>query len=197
MKGIKKLTAIILCAAMLLALMPTGVFAADESNQPYCEIKFKDDCDAEISQGEVTEIYLDYYAGEYEEYQIVWTPSRYVCEIEYVTDENTGFATGAKITSVKEGMFHVIVELETADGVVIANDIVTITSTVPDNRRPFTEKLADWLESLPANMFMGFFVAVMAIVPTLEHLVKSPIYAAEYLAQAIANIYGRLTQGET
>lgn len=191
MKGFKKLTEIILCAAVLFALMPTGAFAVDEANHPYCEIKFRDGCDAEISQGETTEIYLDYYAGEYEEYQIVWTPSRYVCEIEYVTDESTGFATGAKITSVKEGMYHIIVELQTANGGVIANDIVTITSTVPDNR-PFTEKLAEWFNELPANMFMGFFVAVTTIVPTLEHIIKSPIYAAEYIAQLIDDISNRL-----
>lgn len=67
----KKITAIILCAAMIIAAIPTGAFAADKPDN-YVEIKFKDGCSDKPLVGETTEIYAE-YETTYEDVWLEWS----------------------------------------------------------------------------------------------------------------------------
>ena len=62
MKGLKKLTAIILCLVMALTAVPMAAFAQEPeaTPEPYIKIVFKNYEDKDILPGESVELYLDY-----------------------------------------------------------------------------------------------------------------------------------------
>lgn len=186
----KKSLSIILCIAMLLTAIPLTAFAthSEETGYPYCEIKFKEGCSDELKVGETTEIYLDYYTGAYEEYEIIiWTPSRCVCEMECILDENSGIVTGAKITALQEGMYYPMVKIETPDGNVIAEDVVTVTVTEVDEG-PFVDKIGDWVKHFPSNAFLSFYVAFIAVGSMALSVFDIPKIVATWVCELYENI---------
>ena len=188
----KRVFSIIMCVAMLLTVIPfTASATSQEEKHPYCEIKFKEGCKEELSVGETTEIYVDYYADEYEEYEVVvWTYSRYVCEMECITDENTGLATGAKITALQEGVYYPVVSIKASDGTVIAQDIATVRVSAVDERT-FFEKVSDWFKLLPSNVFMSLYLALFAGGSMALSVFDIPKIAADW----INGLYEEIKEG--
>lgn len=190
----KKLLSIVLCISMLLTAIPLTAFAAgtEETQLPYCEIKFREGCSDELKVGETTEIYIDYCPGEYEEYELeIWTYSRYVCEMEIITDGSTGLVTGAIITALQEGTYYPAVSIKTPDGRVIEQDMVTIRVSEVDER-PFLEKAGDWIKTLPSNIFMSLYLAFIAGGSMALSVFDIPKIIADWVSELYVNIKEKL-----
>ncbi len=158
MKMFKKITAIILCAILSVTAMPLAAFATDTAEY-YCKIEFKKGCKDNLKPGETTEIYVDYYAGENKDINLVWSAPGNMCEYEYVTDGETGLVTGMKITAVSGGMFYVFVRLVDSDGNELAKDNTEIWCAEPDSR-PINEKFDEFIDMLPAKLgLLGYCLA--------------------------------------
>lgn len=159
----KKITAIILCAAMLIAVIPSAAFAADKPDN-YVEIKLKEGCSDRILVGETSEIYVE-YATDCEEFELVWHIYGNACDsYEYVTDSETGMVTGIKINGVSVGSFNASVKMVDFHGNTLDIDIVEIRITEPDTRTE-EEKLQEKLELLKGELTMGFYMFV--VIPIL------------------------------
>ena len=89
MKGLKKLTAIILCLVMALTAVPMAAFAQEPEAtlEPYIKIVFKNYEDKDILPGESVELYLDYEMG-----------SNTQCKFDWFVD---GAGTGYKYESAE------------------------------------------------------------------------------------------------
>lgn len=164
-RKIKKITAILMCAVMLLTAVPMSAFAThtDESEN-YVEIKLKKGYKDSIEPGETTEIYVEYYAGDNQDIEIIWSTPGNMCEYEYITDSKTGLLTGMKITSVSGGVFHVFVSIFDSDGNELAKDHIDIWSAEPDNK-PLNEKVDEFIDMLPAKLgLLGYCLAYIVSI---------------------------------
>ena len=190
----KKSLSIVLCIAMLLTAIPLTAFAAstEETQLPYCEIKFKEGCSDELKVGETTEIYIDYCPGEYEEYELeIWTFSRFVCEMEIITDESTGLVTGAIITALQAGTYYPAASIKTPDGRVIEQDMVTIRVSAIDER-PFFERAGDWIKMLPSNIFMSLYITFIAGGSMALSVFDIPKIIADWISELYGDIKEKL-----
>lgn len=183
MKEFKKLTSIILCILLAITAMPLGAFATDEA---YIEIKFADEGKENILLGETEEFYVDYSAGNCEDYEIVWdmsNPDRW--KTEYVTDEETGLVTGAIIEGTYTGYFTLTVKIISSEGDEIASTERRIWVVEPDNRT-VGEKISDFFRDAFFGVFftMGFIILPMLLSPVTE-----PIY---YIYMAVKLLIEKL-----
>lgn len=154
----KKLFTLVLCLAVIFTAIPLSAFATD-TTEYYCEIVLKKGCKDNLKPGETTEVYLDYYVGENKDINILWSTPGNMCEYEYVTDNETGLATGMKITAVSGGMFYVFVSILDSNGNELAKDHIEIWSSEPDSK-PLNEKIDEFIDMLPANLgFLGYVLA--------------------------------------
>lgn len=180
MKGIKKLTAISLCAILAITAMPLAAFAADEA---YIEIKFADEKKGSIAFGETEELYIEYSAGECGDYEIVWSVSDSErLKIEYVTDVQTGHITRAKITGSKFGTYTITVKIIDENG----NEIVSadrLFYVVESDNKSFEEKVHIFLRD--AN-FLAFFTTLFIIFPIVAGPIVTPI---SLMIEAIKDIF--------
>lgn len=161
----KKITAIILCAAMIIAIVPSAVFATDKPDN-YVEIKVKEGCSDRILVGETSEIYVE-YATDCEEFELVWHIYGNACDsYEYVTDSETGMVTGIKINGVSAGLFNASVKMVDSHGNTLDIDIAEIRITEPDTRTE-EEKLQEKFEDFKLSMTMGLYMFVIMPVVSL------------------------------
>lgn len=168
MKELKKLTSIILCIIMVFTAMHITAFATDE---PYIEIKFVNEEKDTILLGETEEFYIDYSAGNCENYEIVWemsNPERW--KTEYVTDEETGLVTGAIIEGEITGYFILSAKIIDGEGDEIASTKRRIEVIEP---RTTGDKISDFFRDAGYLMFFttGFIILPMLLAPVTE-----PIY---------------------
>ena len=183
MKTTKKLTAIILCIIMAITVIPMSAFATDEA---YIEIKFADEGKENILLGETEELYVDYFAGNCEDYEIVWHMSNTTrWKTEYVTDEETGLITGAIIEGTYTGYFTLTVEIISSEGDKIASTERRIWVVEPDNRT-IGEKISDFFRD---TFFGAFFITGFIILPLIAAPIIEPPYyiylAIKYLVEEV------------
>ncbi len=149
----KKFLAALLCAATVLAMMPLTA-SAKKNNGPYAEIKFADAEKENIPYGEAEEIYLDYSAGDCEDYEIVWYMSNPVrWPMEEVTDEETGLVKSVRVEGAYTGYFTLTAEVVSSEGEVIAAAERRIWVVAPDTRT-FWEKVGDELSGAAFALFL-------------------------------------------
>ena len=191
MKGFKKLTSIILCAVLTFTALPIATFATDNDGY-HCEIKFKNECPKNLTLGESTEIYIDYYVGENKDINIVWSVSGTMCEYEYITDSESGLGTGMKITCVSGGIFYAFVSILDLDGNELAKDNIEIWCEVPDNK-PLNEKIDEFIDMLPANSgLLGYclaYIAAIVSVGPVTGMIETCIVIHIKLSELINRLY--------
>lgn len=173
MKGLKKITAIILCVILAVTAIPMCAFAEEEIT-PYCEIKLKEGFSAEIEPGEPTHIIFDYELGKYE----------YNCDFKYYVTGGTyeradpnNLAEGIIVKSNSYGKIkvRVIIKSRLADDwdEIIAEDELEIT--VLDTRTE-EEKLKDKFDKFVTEAnFTAFFTTFFIILPILLSPITTPI----------------------
>lgn len=173
MIGLKKLTAIILCVILAVSVIPMTAFA-DERVTPYCEIKLKEGCSAEIEPGETTQVIFDYELGKYE----------YNCDFDYYVTGGTyeradpnNLAEGVIVSSKSYGKIKVRViiksRLQEDWDEVIAEDEFEIT--VIDTRTE-EEILKDKFDKFVTDTnFAVFFTTFFIFIPMLLSPITTPI----------------------
>ena len=159
---------------MVFTAIHITAFATDET---YIEIKFVNEEKDTILLGETEEFYIDYSAGNCEDYEIVWHMSNpTLWETEYVTDEETGLITGAIIEGgTHTGYFTLTVQIISSEGNEIASTERRIWVVEPD-KRTTGEKISDFFRETFFGVFftIGFIIlpliAAPITEPTLLHL---------------------------
>lgn len=175
----KRIMAALLCVAMLITALPITAAAKDE---PYAEIKFVDAEKENIPHGETEEFYLDYSAGDCEDYEIVWkmsNPTRW--PTEFITDEATGLVTGARIEGKYTGYFTLSAEVVSSDGKILATTERRIWVVAPDTRT-FWEKVEDELQMAG---FTLFFITGFIILPIVATPIRIPLWIISLIRDGV------------
>ncbi len=116
----KRILSIILCIATLFSVLSLTAFADEQ--EPFAEIKFRNPEIYTVEFGKTEELYLEYSVGDAENYKIEWEISKKnFCKIEYITDEETGLVTGAKVTGKNFGDTTLTATILDENGVVIVS----------------------------------------------------------------------------
>lgn len=170
MKGLTKLTAVILCAIMAVAAMPLGAFAAE----PYCEIKLKEGFKTEILPGESVELYLDYDLGDYQSCSFHWN----VNGAETNSYKSLGFARdGIRVTAVSHGTIKVKMSIISNNQIVASDEFhITVLDTRTD-----LEKFQDKLKETNLGLKMGFGMFVAG--PILAILAAPVLYILDFFGE--------------
>ena len=154
----KRIISAVLCVILAVTALPLSAFAT-ENAECFCEIKIKDGNKESLKEEESTEIYLDYYAGDAKDINIIWSASGNMCEYEYVTNSETGLITGMKITCISGGMFYAFVNIVDSEGNKLADDSIEIWCEAQDNK-PLDEKAKEFIDMLPAKLgLLGYCLA--------------------------------------
>lgn len=178
----KRFLAILLCFAMLITALPVSAFAK-KNEEPYAEIKFADEEKENIPYGETEEFYLDYSAGDCEDYEIIWqmsNPARW--KTEFITDEETGLVTGARIEGTETGYFTLSAIIVNSEREVITSAERRIWVVKPDNRTLW-EKIEDELQMAG---FTAWFTFMFIILPIISTPVTLPINIYHYIKNRVA-----------
>ncbi len=178
---LKKFLAALLCAATVLAMMPLTA-SAKKNNGPYAEIKFADAEKENIPHGETEAFYLDYSAGDCENYEIVWkmsNPSRW--PMEEVTDEETGLVKSVRVEGTYTGYFTLTAEVVSSEGEILASTERRIWVVAPDTRTPL-EKFEDKLSEIG---FTLFFITGFIILPIVATPIRIPLWIISVIRDGI------------
>ena len=142
MKGLKKLTAIILCAVLAFTAVPMAAFAQEPEAtlEPYIKIVFKNYEDKDILPGESVELYLDYEMGSNTQCKFDWFVDGAGTGYKYESAERWEGRPGIKVTPTTHGTITVKARMFNQDKELVANDEIEIT--VIDERNIF-EKAFD------------------------------------------------------
>ena len=137
MKGFKKLTAIIMCIAMIITAIPMAAFAQepDETLEPYIKIVFKDYEDKDILPNESVELYLDYEKGSNKQCKFDWFVEGAGTGYRYESASPWEGRPGIKVTPTTHGTITVIARMFNEDKELVAKDEIEIT--VIDERNLF------------------------------------------------------------
>lgn len=172
---IKRILSILLCVASIIAVMPLSAFA-NGNNEPYAEIKFRNPETKTIEFGKTEEIYLDYSTGEIETCKIEWSVSKNNrCKIEYVTDEETGLVTGAKLTGKNFGDLTFTARLfdESGNEIVSANKTVRVVESKGEDKT-LEEKLKIILQD--SYLTLGMTIMYVPFLSGFVILIMGPYY---------------------
>ena len=178
---IKKITAVLLCAAMVIAVMPMAAFAK-KNDEPYAEIKFDNPERENIPYGETEAFYLDYYAGDCEDYEIIWkmsNPSRW--PMEEIADDETGLVKMVRVEGTYTGYFTLSAEIVSSDGEIIASTERRIWVVAPDTRT-FWEKVEDKLSEIG---FTLFFITGFIILPIVATPIRIPLWIISLITEGV------------
>ena len=178
---IKKITAVLLCAAMVIAVMPMVAFAK-KNDEPYAEIKFDNPERENIPYGETEAFYLDYYAGDCEDYEIIWkmsNPSRW--PMEEIADAETGLVRSVRVEGTYTGYFTLSAEIISSDGEIIASTERRIWVVEPDTRT-FWEKVEDKLSEIG---FTLFFITGFIILPIVATQIRIPLWIISLITEGV------------
>lgn len=178
----KRFLAILLCFAMLITALPVSAFAK-KNDEPYAEIKFADEEKENIPYGETEEFYLDYSAGDCEDYEIIWkmsNPSRW--PMEEITDAETGLVKAVRVNGTYDGYFTLSAKIVSSDGVEIASTERRIWVVKPDTRTLW-EKIEDQLQMAG---FTAWFTFMFIILPIISTPVTLPINIYHYIKNRVA-----------
>ena len=142
MKGFKKLTAIIMCIAMIITAIPMAAFAQEPEGtlEPYIKIVFKDYEDKDILPNESVELYLDYEKGSNKQCKFDWFVEGAGTGYQYKSATPWEGRPGIKVTPTTHGTITVIARMFNEDKELVARDEIEIT--VIDERNVF-EKTFD------------------------------------------------------
>ena len=142
MKGLKKLTAIILCAALAFTVIPMSAFAQEPEGtlEPYIKIVFRDYEDKDILPNESVELYLDYEKGSNKQCKFDWFVEGAGTGYQYKSATPWEGRPGIKVTPTTHGTITVIARMFNEDKELVARDEIEIT--VIDERNVF-EKTFD------------------------------------------------------
>ena len=167
----KRILSIILCIAMLFSAFSQTALAK-KNDEPYAEIRFDNSERENIPYGESEAFYLDYYAGDCTDYEIIWkmsNPSRW--PMEEIADAETGLVRSVRVEGTYTGYFTLSAEIVSSDGEIIATAERRIWVVAPDTRT-FWEKVEDMLTEIG---FTIFFVSGFIILPMLLSPITAPI----------------------
>lgn len=185
----KRILSIILCIATLISALSLTAFAQEQ--EPFAEIKFRNPEAKTIEFGKTEELYLEYGTGEIEAHKIEWEISKKNrCEIEFVTDEETGLVTGAKLTGKNFGSVTLTVRILDENG----NEIISAKKTTgvvesEDENKTFKEKLKIFFKDSNAGLFMTMMYIVIPLAGSVilapYNAVRAIIYSFEKLITSI------------
>lgn len=142
--------------------------------------------DSKITYGETKEVYIEYNAGQYEDYEIKWQISTaHRLKTQYITDEQTEHITRAKIKGTCLGGYSVTVKILDKNGDEIAS-AKEYFSVVESDNKSFEEKLHIFL--LDAN-FVMFFSTLFIVAPVVLGPIITPI---SFLINSIVKLFEKL-----
>lgn len=169
---IKRILSILLCIASIITVMPLSAFAK-QKDEAYAEIKFDNAERENIPYGETEAFYLDYSAGDCEDYEIIWhmsNPTRW--PMEEIADAETGLVTAVRVEGTYTGYFTLSAEIVSSEGEIIASTERRIWVVEPDTRT-FWEKVEDKLSEIG---FALFFVTGFIILPIVATPIRIPLW---------------------
>lgn len=154
MKGLKKLTAIILCLIMAFTAVPMAAFAQEpeETLEPYIKIVFKDYEDKDILPGESVELYLDYEKGDTTQGKFDWFVEGAGTGYKYESADRWEGRPGIRVTPTTHGTITVVARMFNENKELVARDEIKIT--VIDERNIF-EKAFDTIEMFFKGIVAG------------------------------------------
>lgn len=171
----KKILVALLCAATLAAMMPLTAFAQEQ--EPFAQIKFRNPETKTVEFGKTEELYLEYGTGGIESYKIEWKISKKNhCEIEYVTDEETGLVTGVRLTGKNFGDATLTATIldENGNEIVSANKLVRVVESKGENKT-LEEKLKIILQD--SYLTLGMTIMYVPYLAGFVILAMVPYYA--------------------
>lgn len=171
----KKFLAALLCAATLAAMMPLTAFAQEQ--EPFAQIKFRNPETKTVEFGKTEELYLEYGTGGIESYKIEWKISKKNhCEIEYVTDEETGLVTGVRLTGKNFGDSTLTATIfdENGNEIISANKRVRVVESKGENKT-LEEKLKIIMQD--SYLTLGMTIMYVPYLSGFVILAMVPYYA--------------------
>lgn len=176
MKGLKKLTAIILCIIMAFSAIPLSAFAAldleTERTPPYCEIKLKDGFKDEILPGEYVEVYLQYDTGSYHNCSFSWSVSGAGTH----GYESLGFSSdGIRVKANTHGTLKVKMRITSYDQVIATDELNIIVLDTRTDWEKFRDKIKNILQEI--YLMLGFTLGpVWALIVGWPLLIYSILF---------------------
>lgn len=171
----KRIISILLCIATLFSVVSISAFA--EEQEPFAEIKFRNPEIYTVEFGKTEELYLEYSVGDAENYKIEWEISKKNrCKIEYITDEETGLVTGAKVTGKNFGdttLTATIID-ENGNEIVSANKLVRVVESKGENKT-LEEKLKIILKD--SYLTLGMTIMYVPYLVVIVVPIMVPYYA--------------------
>lgn len=172
---IKRIISIILCVATLFSVLSLTAFA--EEQEPYAAIKFSNPEIKTVEFGKTEEVYLEYDVGDTENYKIEWEISKKNrCKVEYITDEETGLVTGAKVTGKNFGDTTLTATIIDENGteIVSAEKLIRVVESKGENKT-LEEKLKIIMRD--SYLTLGMTVMYVPILAVFVVPVMVPYYA--------------------
>lgn len=177
----KRILSIMLCIVTVLTALPLSA-AAKQKDEPYAEIKFDNAERENIPHGETEAFYLDYSAGDCENYEIVWkmsNPTRW--PMEEITDAETGLVKAVRVEGTYTGYFTLSAEIISSEGEILASTERRIWVVAPDTRTPL-EKFEDKLSEIG---FTLFFITGFIILPIVATPISIPLWIISLISDGI------------
>lgn len=170
-KKFKKIMSVILCAVMLLAVLPFSSMAVDKKTPPYVSVEapFADER-KELSVGQSTEVTIDWGPPEGVSFTIEYYASDDCCEVEFIPDDRGG-VSGANVTAVSCGSCFIGFEILDVQGEILATDSIEIYVTEADNRT-LLERVGDFFKGMVGT---ALYSAVIGMVYVVLPMLASPL----------------------
>ena len=181
----KRIISILLCIATLFSVVSISAFA--EEQEPFAEIKFRNPEIYTVEFGKTEELYLEYDIGDAENYKIEWDISKKkLCEIEYVTDEATGFVTGVKLTGKNFGDTTLTATILDENGVVIVsvNKLIRVVESKSKDKT-LGEKIKIFLKD---SYMTSAIMTMYFVIPGVFAVVFSPVLIPYYAYLTVKHI---------
>ena len=177
MKTTKKLTAIIMCIAMILTAIPMAAFAQepDETLEPYIKIVFKNYEDKDILPNESVELYLDYEKGNNDKCKFDWFVEGAGTGYQYESASPWEGRPGIKVTPTTHGTITVIARMFNVEKELVARDEIEIT--VIDERNIFEktfEGIADFFKYSIAGLSMIGIASLFLGLGIFSGIIETP-----------------------
>lgn len=183
--NVKRIISIILCITTLFSVLSLTAFA--EEQEPYAVIKFRNPEIKTIEFGKTEEVYLEYGTGGVENCKIEWDVSKkMLCKVEYITDEETGLVTAAKLTGKNFGDSTLTATIldENGNEIVSANKLIRVVESKGENKT-FREKFKIFLKD---SYITSALMTMYFVVPGVFAVVFSPVLIPYYAYLTVKHI---------
>lgn len=154
-KKFTKFMSVILCAVMLLVVLPFSSMAVNKKTPPYVSVDASfANLRKDMKIGQTTYVEIDWCPPTDEPFEIKYYANGECCEVNFIPDDKGG-VSGAEVKAVSYGSCFIGFQILDIDGNIMAIDTIEIRILEPV---PFTERVELFFEGIIASLSMfGIF----------------------------------------